>query len=124
MRMIRQTSLEAYNTIKENGLLSGRRLEVYSALYEYGPCTGTELFYKMNKSRNPSHSNITTRLGELRDMGVVKEVEERACNITGMKVIVWDCTSNLPVKFEKPTQTKCPHCDGKGFVETQQTKLF
>lgn len=121
---IRQTSILAYNYIKENGLLSERRQQVYEALFEYGPCTASELFYKMRNLRNPSHSNVTTRLGELRDLGCVAELGRKICNITGREVIEWDVTAALPAKFDKVRRTKCKSCNGTGYQSSQQTKLF
>jgi len=123
MSEVRRTSLEAYTQIKESGLLSGRRWQVYDALYHHGPCTASELFYKMRNMRNPSHSNVTTRLGELRDMGVAYEVRERLCSITGRNVIEWDVTERLPVKFEKTKRIKCAHCDGRGYIEETQARF-
>ena len=97
---MRQTSADAYRIIKENGLLSSARLNVYSALYEYGPCTGAELFYKMDRTRNPTHSNVTTRLGELREMKAVYEKCIRPCSVTGMNVIEWEVTTEIPIKYK------------------------
>jgi len=125
MSSVRSTSAEAYKAIKENGLLKGRQLEVYMALYEIGASTGSELFYHMSKSRNPTHSNVTTRLGELRDMGVVKEVGQRQCSITKRDVILWEVTTNLPIKLEKVSKVKCKACNGKGYhSKSVQSKLF
>lgn len=115
---VRDTSVAAYNEIKDSGLLSQRRWEVYQALYIYGPLTGSELFREMSyRQLEPSNSNVTTRLGELRAMGVVTEIRERPCSVTGMTVIEWDVTSKLPTKLKKSTRTKCVWCDGKGWSE-------
>lgn len=124
---VRRTSIEAYNTIKENGLLSKRRWEVYEVLFNYGPLTGGEIGRKMASYRSAvstADRNIHARLTELRNFGVVYEVGERDCRVTGMSVIEWDVTEALPVKFEKPTRIKCPHCKGKGYISEQQAKLF
>jgi len=122
--MVRETSIEAYNKIKSEGLLKGRQFDVYEALHLYGPSTGAELFYKMKRARNPSHSNVTTRLGELRNMGVVEEIRTRKCSITGMTVIEWGVTDRTPVRFKKSEKIKCKHCDGKGYHMSQQARLF
>lgn len=37
-----------------------------------------------------------TRLSELRDRGVVKELGEVKCPISGHQVILWDVTKDLP----------------------------
>jgi len=124
--MTRQTSIEAYNKIKDEGLLSERRWQVYDCLYDIGPATGGEVFKEMKRRYGmlvPTNSNTTTRLGELRDMGVVSELGTRTCSVSSQKVILWDCTSNLPIKFEKPNKIKCEHCDGLGYHMEQQAKF-
>ena len=44
---MRETSLEAFKKIKDNGLLSKRRLEVCWAIAEFGPITANGLVRKM-----------------------------------------------------------------------------
>ncbi len=126
--MIRETSIISYNTIRDSGLLSKRRWEVYDVLYHHGPATGAELamFYrKKYGASSPSNPNTLTRLGELRDMGVVTELGSRICSVTGQTVINWDVTSKLPKALATKTKVKCESCNGKGYhlVEDQQ-ELF
>lgn len=121
---VRETSIEAFKAITNNGLLSKRRMEVYSALFDHGPCTGSELNHMMSLSqKRGSHANVLTRLGELRNFGVAKELGERRCLITGRMVIEWDVTDKLPAKFEKPEREKCRFCKGKGYVKSQQMRF-
>lgn len=96
--MIRDTSIEAYNTIKANGLLSERRFEVYEALYFFGPMTQTQVSARIKHAL--AHS-ITPRFAELKHMGVIIEVGEVICETTGMNVILWDVTKNLPTPLDK-----------------------
>lgn len=116
--MVRDTSREAYNEIKENGLLSERRMQVYDLLFKNGFSTGSELakLYKEKYSREtPNQSNVLTRLGELLDMDVAYEVRTQKCSVTGRNVIVWGVTGNLPIKLEKVKKVKCEHCKGTGY---------
>lgn len=125
--MIRETSFEAYHQIKENGLLSRRRFQVYEILFNHGPLTGSEVASKFRDQfgrMGTSNMNIVTRLGEMRDSGVVTELGQRLCSVTGMKVILWDVTKNLPTKFDKPKHQKCPTCDGTGKITSHQARLF
>lgn len=125
--MIRQTSIEAYQQIKDRGLLSKRRWEVYDVVYHHGPLTAGEIGRKMPSYRasvSTADRNIHARLSELRKMGVLTEVRERDCTVTGMRVIEWDVTDKLPVSFEKPVKTKCRHCNGRGFYLEEQVRLF
>jgi hypothetical protein len=101
--MARKTSAEAYRTIEENGLLSKRRFEVYDCLYYHGPMTASETFRRISGGR-PNYnfdSNTRARFTELRDQGVIAEIGEKKCAVTGMTVILWDVTSELPTPLPK-----------------------
>lgn len=94
----RATSLEAYEEIKANGLLSKARWRIYRVLCEQGPMTASELFnYLETREGVKVNWNTRTRFTELRDLGVIAELEERKCRITGQRVIVWAPTCNLPL---------------------------
>ena len=95
---VRQTSIDCYNQIKAEGLLSKRRLQVYEILLENGSLTGTEvaiLFKQKFQSSNHSEG-IRNRLTELLDRGVVYEKGIVTCKTTNRKVSLWDLTDNLP----------------------------
>lgn len=97
--MTRKTSIEAYNTIKQNGLLSQRRFEVYDFVFHNGPVTAKQVWKTINP--NVATGGITTRLSELRDLGLIDEVGLRIDETTGMNVTLWDVTGKLPIKPEK-----------------------
>ena len=118
--MVRETSLVTYNQIKAKNLLSQRRMEVYSALFKYGPCTANELFRDWKVSTTITQQNIHPRLGELRDLGVVTEVKQRKCGVTGRMAIVWEITNRLPRKLKKKEKHKCIECNGKGWIEHER----
>jgi hypothetical protein len=101
---IRQTSIDCYNIIKSNGLLSKRRLEVFEALIKIAPCTATELQKSMDFDNGGR--DCMKRISELRDLGVIYEKRERSCSITGKNVIEWDLTDKLPLKEKAPVVTK------------------
>lgn len=125
--MTRQTSIQAYNMIKENGLLSRRRWEVYDVLFRHGPLTANEVFVKLQEENIGPYnaaSNSAARFSELRNSCVIYEVRERQCAVTGMNVIEWDVTDRLPLKLEKTKKIKCKSCDGKGYHSYAQAKLF
>ncbi len=115
---MRETSIEAYRTIKEQGLLSKRRMDVYESLYRCGPATAMAVFNELSKNRgNKVAANVYARLSELRTRGVVEELGEVICSITGMRVIQWAVTNKLPVEPKKQTKIKCPLCNGSGHVQ-------
>lgn len=103
--MQRETSQEAYEYLKDSGDLSLRRWETYSSVYKFGPVTGGELATKMRSYEAvcpTAYRNVHSRLTELRDMGLVKELGTRECAVTKMQVILWDVTSlKIPRKLEK-----------------------
>lgn len=98
----RQTSIDCYNQIREEGLLSNMRFRVYSALLAMGkPSTTREVYATMNVIKQEA-----TRFTELRKLGVIYEVQNRKCNITGRTSIEWDLTDRLPIKIKKCNRTK------------------
>ncbi len=107
---VRKTSFRAFSTILNQGLLSRIQELVYSSLYWHGPLTGAEL------NRQLSGSGYHKRLSELRDLGVVEELGEYRCEVTGHMVILWDVTDALPRKKLRcaigirPTKTELKEC--------------
>ena len=102
---IRQTSIDCYTQIKQEGLLSKKRLEVYRAILKKSPCSSGEAFATMTTKENQI-SQSRARFTELRDLGVIYEKGEKKCSITGRNVIEWDLTDRLPVNIKKPKTTK------------------
>lgn len=121
--MTRRTSIDAYNKIKEDGTLSRLRWAAYDFLFFNGPLT-TRGVHGGIKQIAKDVGIVSARLAELTDMGVVEDVGTVECKETGMMVTLWDVTDRLPVKYEKPKKYKCKHCDGRGFHEEAQTKMF
>ena len=117
--MIRTTSAEAFNKIKEEGLLSKRRLQVYEVLYEHGPLVGSQIARRVKKNFGSwcQSETIRNRLTELRDMGAVVERGEALDPQNGRRVILWDVSGELPKPLVKPLRAKCPHCEGSGWVK-------
>ena len=98
----RQTSIDCFNQIKEEGLLSNMRFKVYSALLSMGkPSTTREVYETMNVIKQEA-----TRFTELRNLGVIYEVQNRKCTITGRTSIEWDLTDRLPINIKKSNKTK------------------
>ena len=105
----RKTSIECFNKIKQEGLLSKRRLEVYEALYTSAPCTSSEAI--RNAKTTFGVFGVSSRFTELRDLGVIYEKGEKQCTITGRNVIEWDLTDKLPVNFKNKNKTKKQRID-------------
>ena len=99
-KTIRQTSIDCYKEIVKEGLLSKMRLQYYEAIMQCAPCTSGEAYDLMIKGKVlPKSVRLErTRFSELRDLGAIKEVGVRRCNISNRKTIVWDLTDQLPNK--------------------------
>ena len=97
--MIRRTSISTYKAIQATGVLSFKRMMVYDYLYRNGPLTGGQLQKALGGGVSES---IRNRFTELVKMGVVYEVKETKCPITGRNVMLFDVTENMPKEYEKP----------------------
>lgn len=103
---MRSTSIKAYNEIKENGLLSKRRFEVYDYLYHHGAKTQNEVArYYQKLYPNAGARSWGARFAELKELGVIKEVGTKADSVSGHTTILWDVTENLPANLP-PKKTK------------------
>lgn len=96
MTRIRQTSIEAYNYIKDSGMLSKLRWMVYDYVYKNGPLTQREVINALSDSRKETSGRITSRFSELRRMEAFQEVGTTECKFTGRKVLLWDVTDRVP----------------------------
>jgi predicted transcriptional regulator len=100
----RLTTIEAYNKVKESGLLSCLRLKVYKILLENGQLTANEM--RMFASSDVNSGVFSTRLSELERMGVVRTIGTRKCKTSGHNALVWEVTGDLPIKFERKKTKK------------------
>lgn len=103
--MIRQTSIDVYNQILDEGLLSKKRFEVYDYLYKSGPKTGAQISLAMRSYQQVSET-VRNRLTELVKLGVVAELGIVTCPVTDRKVFLYDVTDKLPVDYERPMTSK------------------
>jgi len=100
--MIRDTSRQAYNTIKKSGLMGALQFKVYDCVYSHGPLTQGEA-WKLHFNDRQRH-DVCPRFAELEHLGVIKCVGERPCRITGKNSMTWDITGTIPVKTVKKTK--------------------
>jgi hypothetical protein len=115
---MRETSNAAYQAIKASGLLSSRREQAYDITYEHGPGTAGELRKKSGVD------GLWKRLTELRDMGLVYEVQERQCAVTDKVVIEWDTTNCFaPKKLVKAPAALRPLDQLFAFIKEEHNSL-
>lgn len=105
---MRSTSIEAYLTIKKNGLLKKTQWEVYDALATHGPMTQNECFLSICNSLNQDFLNkpsYTPAFAKLAKKGCIVALGERECGVSGFKCLEWDITDKLPAKVpRKPSE--------------------
>ena len=100
--MTRETSIDCYEQIKAEGLLSKRRMEVYEMLFQHGAMTANEIVRKSKKVYpNTNASSFNARLSELKARGAIIEVGEKKDAVSGNNCFVWDLTDKLPTKPNK-----------------------
>ena len=99
---VRKTSIDCYNQIKAEGLLSTMRLKVFNAIVISEPCTSSEAM-KLVESKS---LGFGSRFTELRDRGVIEELGTKICTVTGRNVIEWGVTGNLPKTIVKTSKFK------------------
>jgi hypothetical protein len=112
--MVRETSIEAYNRVKESGYVGRKQKEVYHVVFYYGPMTSAECYAKMRELWPSQYLGITVltqsraRFTELREMGLLQEVGKRKCKVTRNTVLVWDVTNRFPVPLKKDVKVSVP----------------
>lgn len=95
--MTRPSQAWAYHEIRDRGLLSRLRFLVYEAIYENPPdITSGELDRLMSSSLQSWTRSASPRLNELVRLGVIEELPERKCSVTGMTVIAYRVSGELP----------------------------
>lgn len=124
--MARETSIQVYNEIKQKGLLSPKRMEIYECIYLHGRMTASEVFQKLGLKTNQSG-----RFTELREIGCLSEYGTKICSVTSNTAIVWEVTNNLPTELPKQLNAKQKKKEvldlitelAKELTEPQLTKL-
>lgn len=110
MSFVRQTSKEAYASLKESGVLGERTWQVYEALFNHGPMTQTEC-WKRFEPFGIGLQSITPRFAWLHRKGLVQYLLDdfglplkRPCKFSGMKCMVWDVTDrSTPMDVKQPS---------------------
>lgn len=92
--MVRRTSIDAYYQIRDEGLLSKRRFQVYEVIVNHGPINANQI-HQEHLSGLPQRS-VTPRLIELMRLGVIAETHTGPCPITGHSSNFYVATEDLP----------------------------
>lgn len=127
---MRETSREAYQVIKAQGLLKNLEWRVYVTLHKFGPMNATECTKKMeehfvthNKADlKQSSSPIFARLK--RKGVIIDDLPTKSCSITGMRTIVWRVTDDLPVKIKKEKSLKQKYAEALARIIDLEKQLI
>ena len=99
---MRQTSIDAWKRINDEGLVGPFQLDVYNIFYNHGPITAGQAWshYKVQHPNTQRGRNeVAKRVSELQTLGVMKETGMKTtCPVTGFEAMLWDVTENIPRK--------------------------
>lgn len=98
--MTRPTSWAAYNHLVASGGLPERQAEIYDIVWHHGPGTSAEIAQRAG--REWTQSDTRSRWSELVKKGVLQEVGERSCQVTGYEKIVYEVTDRvMPLDIDR-----------------------
>jgi hypothetical protein len=120
---MRQTSIDTYYQIRDEGLLSRMRFRVYGHLFHNGPMTSRELDHSM-AAEGETRTSYHKRLSELERLKVVQTLGTRKCKITGRTSLLWDVTDQLPCNFKKRVKRPTAEQFHAGVTELQEINNF
>lgn len=80
---VRDTSIQAYEGVMPT--IGKRQALVLGVLQRSEPMSNSEIARELGWEIN----KVTPRVKELRDSGLVIEMDRRTCRVTGMNVLTW-----------------------------------
>ena len=107
--MVRQTSIDAYNRIRNSSFLSERKKRIVEIfLKNRQGLTASEVveLYASKYPLNRRSEGIRNRIGELVQQGVLREGKKVPCPYTGNKVTKFYLTKNEPIRMPKKLSKK------------------
>lgn len=105
--MAEETSIKAFNEVRQNGVLTNLRLRVYEVVCSFGPLTATEMYTHLYSGKIINSGVFSTRLSELEAMKMIQSSDTRICTITQKTAKVWKATGNtIPVPIKKKKTKK------------------
>lgn len=95
--MTRATSREAYHELIASGALVGKQARVLGAIVDHGPGTSGEIIADAKLGANINL--FRARFTELLAKGLIREVGQRVCKVSGRVGLVWEATDRTtPLK--------------------------
>lgn len=97
------TSRESYRILIASGQLRGQQAQALEAVTRHGPATSGEIIQTLGPNVNLWRARFT----ELQGRGLIVEVGQRRCTITGRNAIVWQYSGRTkPLEAKHRTGTK------------------
>jgi len=95
---MKRTSIEAYNEIKESGLLGKRMFEVYSLIYKHGPISANDLIRVVRaKGIDANQTGYNARFCELEQRGAIERSGFTVDILSRKRCNTYIVSGNLPV---------------------------
>jgi len=108
----RETSVQAFYNALDAGIIETRRAQVWAGLQSLGVATANEVFEYLKEQRRLGlryDSNTCARFTELRDLGLIREVGQRPCRVTGQTCITWAVVPSSEYAGMAAVH-RCPQC--------------
>lgn len=93
----KKISARTIRAIDKTGLLSERRMQVFTALCRDGASTSSEVAASLGEPRD----SVSPRIAELSRMGIVRECGYDICSVTGRAVKRWEAINAMPSKIKR-----------------------
>ena len=119
--MSRQTQVKAFQQILASDYIPKRHKQALEVLIKRGPLTQGELDHQVAVT-DPTWPKRSSRLSELRKMGLLTEDGTRVCSISGMDVILWAAVANerfTPLTAKKQKSKRAQLLDAVSVLMTK-----
>ena len=120
---VRETSLESFYWLKEEGILGERQMQIYRAIVDNPEVSDRELCGICSLPIN----SVTPRRNELEELGLIESAGVKI-NSNGRSCHSWIATEYIKEQVrERKVLSKnkitCPYCQGKGWINNGQLRL-
>lgn len=116
-KMVRETSIDCYSEIIEEGLVGDMQKIVYDKLLEKDDLTDQEIAREL-VFKDPN--KVRPRRKELLDLRLILDNGIRRCSVTQRKAHSWVINPKPNIvlirRLKNIIKRKCKHCGGQGYI--------